>query len=63
MPVYRKSRLLYFLTMSYSALHPRYVSVLVHKPCQLHLSSFLKLEGVFSAAEEAKADINAIKEH
>lgn len=49
--------------MSYSAFHPRYVSVLVHMPCQLLLSGFLKIEGVFIAAEEAKADINAIKVH
>lgn len=33
----------YSFTMSYSAFHPRYVSVLVHLPCQLLLSGFLKM--------------------
>lgn len=33
----------YSFTMSYSAFHPKYASVLVHLPCQLLLSSFLKM--------------------
>lgn len=33
----------YSFTMSYSAFHPRYVSVLVHLQCQLLLSGFLKM--------------------
>ena len=64
-PMYKKkqNKITFALTMSYFAFHPRCVSVLVHLQCHLLLSGFLKLYRVFIAAGEAKANINAIKEH
>lgn len=51
----------YYFTMNYSAFHPRCVSVLEYLPCQLLLSSFLKMYGCLLRLERRKHTLMLLK--